>query len=200
MSHPRPDATPDAAPVPASPQGMAHPYAFAHRMLPCTLFESPDWLFSTMQAEGDILLDWLWRKTPQHWNGVVEVMPTPALVWDVLQVDESLTLLWISLPEAQEPTDAHHVVMTRRVLPESASAPRATAYRYFTLERSVDLGWGEFPPKACEWTPEGEHRNYGEVAASDDLRGFLRWAAERALVNEAAFVVVAGDSEAAGCS
>lgn len=168
----------------AGHSGVSHHYAFVHRLLPRTLFDNPEWCFTTLQQDGEHLLGWLWDRTPQDVDGVVQPVPSQGLDLhtECIEVGEDMVVLWIPMPEPQVPAEAHHVAITRYRVPAEANMPGVFAYRYLTLEKRDDLGLEPSPPRPvlCEWVQTGRHLYLGDLCPPDDVMGFLTAAARRA--------------------
>ncbi len=150
-------------------------YMFEHVALPRAFFENhPEMMSSLAMPElgGLGFLMHFWSKATvecegRFWPAGMAYQPAFSKYRTSLESKVSAQLykrngmdIWlVSLPAPITQGEAFIVGMCRRSDGEHQYMHRSADARYFTLERGAT---DEGPVHFCEWTPAGEHRNYGQ--------------------------------------
>lgn len=153
--------TPPAARAEASPPNRAV-YVLQHRTLPAFVFRSDGAFFADLIAgQHDIL-----RQV------VVDTLGADYFNGMKFTPHSSGGAVFISFPEPQGMPECHHVAVVRAT---------DGKFRYFTLEKTLDLPGTGIKTALCEWTADGAHVNGGFRTYTDFAR--FRTEVERLLRN-----------------
>lgn len=159
-SRPLPVATPlpagktsDAKPSdakPAAPQALPRErkiYAFEHRVLPRITHNSRGAFYSDLsRGLPPALVDLAVEVVDERFAKSLVVTPT-----------EKPRGVLIAFEAPREMTHCYFAFLTRS----------GDTCRYFTLEKTLDLGGDGTKTMFCEWNSEGGHRNYGARSYTD---------------------------------
>ena len=150
-------------------------YIFAHVALRQFAFNSPYMCVGALgSAEAKRFLGELLEAVEEYCRDEGDVLE--------LEVDQikphsrragKLACLVIQMPPPRAATEAHLVaIVLKPSSGETAANLPEVQVRYFTLEEGVAQQSGS-RTVLCEWTPEGEHLNYGE-GPPPDIDKFLK--------------------------
>ena len=141
-----------------------HHYLFAHHAAREICLQDPLRFFGIFASpERDKFLAWLWTTVEKRvGKPIVDVDPRETAV--VTTKLKDCPAIFIRMPVAMGPAEAHIVGVVLTEFPQEATAAPTAAVRYFTLEHGVRLD-GSARTVLCEWA-DGAHRNYGDGPAA----------------------------------
>ncbi|MDK2124067.1 hypothetical protein [Parachitinimonas caeni] len=139
-------------------------YVFAHQALRQLCQEDPLRFFAIIGSEEQMdFLAWAWGVTEKNVGEkadgyrVEEVAVTRGRILDRPGII-------VQLPQPRATAEAHFVGIVLDVPLSEASPPEKVGFRYFVLECGTHLD-GTERTVLCEWTADGDHRNYGDGPA-----------------------------------
>ena len=135
-------------------------YDFVHHALPEIFFSNPGGLFSSIQKEGDLFLNYLWGKLGEYaQEGQVEIIHSQFIVLDKNEI------IKITLPKPEHDHEAHAVIFTRKK--EVAINPRYFVFEYRLINsKQINL--------IGEWIGDTYHElKYLESNEIEDFRNYI---------------------------
>lgn len=132
-----------------------HHYQFAHRTLPGHFFHDVENFTKLLKMDGKVFLHYLWTTAGEE-------LSEPDQIKYAVEFEqrrhEKFNLSLITMPAPEEAAEAFYALM----------ATNGSKHFYYTLELGLNLERDSLTDAIfCEWTEDGTHKNYGQLASSD---------------------------------
>ena len=157
---------------PSSTPGPSQHYVFAHRAIPGAVFHDPKRFFSICNGpDGARFVRDLWTEAGKGLLPGAQ-RDSEGLAHTVTMAGDTEAVVVVHLPAPGQMTEAYFVAVIGALTASTGGEPltldAVQSARVFTLEQSHDPSTGAPLTMLGEWTEEGTHMNYGDVAASTE--------------------------------
>jgi hypothetical protein len=138
----------------------AHPYLFAHRILPQALAKDPERIIAILHSDdGNAFLRTLWQAVGEQLEEK-ERLPPDGLECCMTRANENYRAAVICLPPPERMTEAYFTALVVFPAKRAFWSRRRAPWRYYTLEYGTELD-GTGRTVFCQWK-DGDHLNFGD--------------------------------------